>query len=676
MIAYILKSTLCLVLLWAFYRWFLEKESMHVLKRFYLLFSLVFAYTIPLITITYTVDVVADQEALVAPTASYIYLEDVPQEVAPSINYWPIVLWTLYGIGVLIFGTRFLLNLRRMVKKITTNEQLKTPSYIHVLLGNTVVPHSFWSYIFVPGRAFKENKIPKEVLLHEQTHVQQKHTLDILFVEIMQVIFWFNPMWYWIKRAIKLNHEFLADQSVLHQGDSIKKYIDLLVGYNSSPNHTVLASSINYSLTKKRIVMMSQQFSRTKAATKLLLLFPLLFGCMLLFTNEIVAQQRNVNYSKTVQDSDSDKQIKIKVTGNQITVNGKVTSISNFATAIDNTTKQWKDDELKGFNFDVKLQNANDDFIVALNREYKKTRLYRSNPDHDLIPPAPPLPPAPIVRKGEASAIPPPPKEAKRIKRSGTPSPPPPPGAPTPTSDSQVFEGSEEEEMLAEIEEAEEEEERRAEEIKEATASFNEEEAREARERVSAIAQEVARRVSEERYAAGIEGDRERARIGREAAAEARAAVLEISRRSKERIREQRAQQQEILMKAQEEARKAAMIAQEHALKAQRDAERARERAMKQAMESRKEAMFQAEKAREQAMKQALMAREEAEKARAMAMEQVRKDREVVAKEREQLRAEARKNLEEARKEAEKARKKARKELKRAKSKARKDNNR
>ncbi|SHJ29660.1 M56 family metallopeptidase [Aquimarina spongiae] len=645
MIAYILKSTLCLVLLWAFYRWFLEKESMHVLKRFYLLFSLVFAYTIPLITITYTVDVVADQEALVTPTTSYVYLEDVPQEV-PSINYWPIVLWTLYGIGALIFGTRFLLNLRRMFKKITTHEQLKTPSFIHVLLGNTVVPHSFWSYIFVPGRAFKENKIPKEVLLHEQTHVAQKHTLDILFVEIMQVIFWFNPMWYWIKRAIKLNHEFLADQSVLHQGNSIIKYIDLLVGYNSSPNHTVLASSINYSLTKKRIVMMSQQFSRTKAATKLLLLLPLLFGCMLLFTNEIVAQQRNVNYSKTVQDSDSDKQIKIKVTGNQITVNGKATSISNFATVIDNTTKQWKDEELKGFNFDVKLQNANDDFIEAINREYKKTRLYRSNPEHDLIPSAPPLPPAPIVRKGEASAIPPPPKETKRIKRSGAPAPPTPPGAPTPTSDSQVFEDNEvEEAVLAEIEE---EEERRVQEIEEAN-----EIAMVSREEIAERAREAAERAREI-----VEASRERAKS------------------QVEMVRRERAQQQEVRIRAHEEARKAAMIAQEHALKAQRDAERARERAIKQAMESRKEAMFQAEKAREQAMKQALMAREEAEKARAMAMEQVRKDRELVAKEREQLRAEARKSLEEARKEAEKARKKARKELKRAKSKARKDNNR
>jgi len=644
MIAYILKSTLCLVLLWAFYRWFLEKESMHVVKRFYLLFSLVFAYTIPLITITYTVDVVPDQEAFVVPATSYIYLEDVPQQVAPSINYWPIVLWALYGIGVLIFGTRFLLNLRKMVKKITTNEKLKTPSFIHVLLGNTVVPHSFWSYIFVPGRAFKENKIPKEVLLHEQTHVEQKHTLDILFVEIMQVIFWFNPMWYGIKRAIKLNHEFLADQSVLHQGDSIIKYIDLLVGYNSSPNHTVLASSINYSLTKKRIVMMSQQFSRTKAATKLLLLLPLLFGCMLLFTNEIVAQQRNVNYSKTVQNGDSDKKIKIKVTGNQITVNGKVTNISNFATAIDNTTKQWKDDELKGFNFDVKLQNANDDFIQALNREYKKTRLYQSNPDHDLIPPPPPLPPAPIVRKGEASAIPPPPKEVKRIKRSGPPEPPTPSAAPTPSSDSQVFEDSEEEVVLAEIEE----EERRVEEIEEAN--------------------EIAM-VSREEIA-------ERAREAAERAKEIAMASRERAMTKVEMVRKERAQQQEVRIQAHEEARKAAMIAQEHALKAQRDAERARERAMKQAMESRKEAMLQTEKVREQAMKQALMAREEAQKARVMAMEQVRKDREVIAKEREKLRAEARKSLEEARKEAEKARKKARKELKRAKSKARKDNNR
>ena len=141
----------------------------------------------------------------------------------------------------------------RLSKKVRNNEKLKEPTHTNVLLGSSVIPHTFLKYIFVPKNEFLKKSIPEEVLFHEKAHVRQKHTLDILFVEVLQVIFWFNPLLFWIKRSIKLNHEFLADQTVLKHSFSIQHYVNLLVSYPGSPNQTALTSTINYFINQKTI---------------------------------------------------------------------------------------------------------------------------------------------------------------------------------------------------------------------------------------------------------------------------------------------------------------------------------------------------------------------------------------------------------------------------------------
>ena len=296
MIAYSIKSTLCLLLLWSFYKLFLEKEHMHNVKRFYLLFSVIFAYVIPLITITYQVEVDTALETPQTPVTTVILNGDIPQKESP-VNYIPIILWTIYGIGALIFGLRFLVNMNAIINKIKGNEKLIESSHTNVLLTNTTIPHTFLKFIFVPKKEFQQKSIPTEVMLHEQAHVKQRHTLDILLVQLLQVFFWFNPLWFWFNKSIRLNHEFLADQTVLKKQFSLQNYIELLVSYPSSPHQTALSSPINYSLTKKRIIMMSRQFSKTRTAVRMLLFLPILLGCMLLFNNDIVAQQRTINCS-------------------------------------------------------------------------------------------------------------------------------------------------------------------------------------------------------------------------------------------------------------------------------------------------------------------------------------------------------------------------------------------
>ena len=653
MIAYLIKSSLCLVLLWGFYILFLEQEKMHHLKRFYLLFSLIFAYTIPLITITYTTDVVVNPDELQQPITYVTQVHNIePEEV--SINYLFIALWSIYGIGVFAFAIRFIRNIYNLIKKVRRNENLKEPSHVNVLLSNSIVPYTFLKYIFVSKKEFQKKTIPQEVLLHEKTHVQQRHTLDILFVEILQVIFWFNPMWFWIKKSIRLNHEFLADQKVLKQQFSIHNYMNLLVNYPNSTHHTVLTSPINYSLTKKRIVMMSQQFSKTRAAARLLLLLPILLGCMLLFTNKIIAQQKNIKYTKTVSQTHPDKKIKIRVKNDQITVNGTATKLSDFASTIDEMTKQWRDDELTEFQFDVQIMNSEDGFVEDLNEAYRDTRLYNANSDgHDLIPSPPPLPETPKISKGKTNSVPiSPVPRIKKVKSANVPTVPTPPKAPLAPSYSQTeldqIEDDVEQEMLEAEEVMHEAEQVRLQAEIERTMAL--EQAETEREIAMTIAEEARVEAEEIRAIAMVEAQEAR-EIAMEAVQEAREIAMEkmhLAREKSHRTREEGVRRAERLrLEAEEQAMVHSRMAQEEARTVMRQAERAREKARSGA----EEAIRQAEKAKARARSNAEEARKQIEKARKKA----RKAHDEVRKQAEKARKEARKAMAEARKEQRKA---------------------
>ncbi|RXG18520.1 beta-lactamase regulating signal transducer with metallopeptidase domain [Leeuwenhoekiella aestuarii] len=291
MLAYLIKSILCLLVLWGFYKIALEQTAAHQFNRFYLLGSLVIALTLPLLTFSYTVEVKPQPvvaEMYLNPTA----LTEVPvtTPVDEPTNWLAISLGIIYAAGVVLFGFRFLRNLIQLRKKINTNENVQAKSHINVLLAGKVIPHSFLQYIFLPRKAFKQDAIAPEILAHEQAHVTQKHSWDILAVEFLQVIFWFNPLLVFLKRSIALNHEFLADQSALEAENTIENYTNLLFIYSGGAHHTALSSPINYSLTKKRILMLSKTRSVKKLATRLALFVPVLALCIYFFNQEIVAK--------------------------------------------------------------------------------------------------------------------------------------------------------------------------------------------------------------------------------------------------------------------------------------------------------------------------------------------------------------------------------------------------
>lgn len=289
---YFLKSGICLAILYGFYKLFLENESMHVFKRFYLLGALGISFLIPLITFTTSLEIPI---TTVTSTPVFVNTGATPfTEIEIAKNFWPFVLWGLYGLGVLYLSIKFGRNLRNIFSRIKNNPKFIRDSINHILLKTPVVPHTFLNYVFLNKQKFEAGEIPEEVIAHEHVHAKQKHSIDILVIELLQIVFWFNPLLYFIKRSIKLNHEFLADQAVLKQGVDPTSYQNLLLAFSSHATTPTLANSINYSFIKKRITVMKKQTSTQAIWLRSILLVPLVAILMYGFSTREVIQKEIV----------------------------------------------------------------------------------------------------------------------------------------------------------------------------------------------------------------------------------------------------------------------------------------------------------------------------------------------------------------------------------------------
>ncbi|MDT7832317.1 M56 family metallopeptidase [Flavobacteriaceae bacterium S356] len=287
MIIYLLKSGLCLALLLAFYHFFLEREKMHRFNRFYLLGSVLFSFIAPSIIIY----VEATQRVAVP-------VEFVKSTVAKELSFFDqyvtiqnIILITYVFVSS-IFLIRFIKNLYHIIHKIRTNTVVKSKFAKFVPVQDEILPHTFWNYIFINSDEYKKGEIEEELFTHELAHVTQRHTIDVLIIEVLQILFWFNPLFFVLKKAVQLNHEFLADDKVISAHHNITEYQSLLLNKAAWKNEYYLASNLNYSLTKKRLLMMKTPNSRAAILVKKLALIPILAGLVFLFADRVEAQTK------------------------------------------------------------------------------------------------------------------------------------------------------------------------------------------------------------------------------------------------------------------------------------------------------------------------------------------------------------------------------------------------
>ncbi|MBO3697924.1 M56 family metallopeptidase [Roseivirga sp. E12] len=276
MLIYILKFSCCLAIFLAFYKLALEKTSVHKFKRIYLLTAICLALIIPELTFTtYT-----ETTKIQLPIPSMIITEQVEsfteREVIESpVNFWPFALYGVYFIGLALFATKFFINFFKIILRIKRNPKLKEVSLIKVLLREEVIPHTFLKYVFYNRKKFINEEIPKEVIWHEEIHAKQLHSVDVLLIELLQVVFWFNPLIRLTKNYMKLNHEYLADRGVLEKGVKPGLYQQIVLAFAINKLPSDLVNAFQFSFIKKRFTIMKTRTTKRAMVLRCLLLLPL-----------------------------------------------------------------------------------------------------------------------------------------------------------------------------------------------------------------------------------------------------------------------------------------------------------------------------------------------------------------------------------------------------------------
>ena len=267
---------------------FLEKEKNHHFKRFYLLISAFFSVLAPLISINYgAIEVVEN----INPNNSELMILPETKLVESSIFTTENMLWAIYIVGFSLLFLKFSWGIFKLIKEIKFSEKIKQDHYQFILKQNKFTPYSFWNAIFLNKSDFLEGKIDNKIILHEKTHVNQKHSIDVIFIEIMLCAFWFNPAFYFYRKAIVTNHEFLADEVVLSQNNDIISYQKLILDELISEK-ILFTHPFNLHNTKKRIVMMTNKLTKI-AKMKSYLTLPISALLFFAFVEKVPAKIEN-----------------------------------------------------------------------------------------------------------------------------------------------------------------------------------------------------------------------------------------------------------------------------------------------------------------------------------------------------------------------------------------------
>lgn len=268
MIAFLMKSTFSLLVVYLAYVIFLEKENMPIFKRFVLLGGIVFSFIISALQIrviipTATVFATSVQNVLIDKSLSAM------NSLSNNYSFVQFILVTIYTIGFCLLLIRFLLNVLKLFRLQKSSPSVEFDGIKLILVNHNSLPYSFLTSIFVDEQEYKQGNITKELLYHELAHVRQKHSVDIIFIELLQMFFWFNPVIWLFKNAMQLNHEYLADKAVVAKVQ-VKDYQNFILKIALRNNSSYLASSFNYSLTRKRLIMLSKNLSTRKAFIKVI----------------------------------------------------------------------------------------------------------------------------------------------------------------------------------------------------------------------------------------------------------------------------------------------------------------------------------------------------------------------------------------------------------------------
>jgi TonB family protein len=327
---YLIESGISLSLFALVYFLFLRRETFFSINRWFLLVSIGFSAVLPLLHIPfYTPRPTVLAEVTVTPYVNLlstitIYGAGFTQSAETFVLSYSFFGY-VYLLGVALLALKFHFQLFQIVGLVTRNKVTAEGKIKLVVLDKEISPFSFLNYIFV-SKNLQNMQGWEKMLEHERQHIRQGHTFDVLLLEIMAIFQWFNPFFWMFRRALRENHEFLADQAVISHGTAPSSYKQILINQYVG-DQIVIANNFNYSLIKIRIKMMSKIKSRKIANVKVLIGMVLAASLIAVFACE---QKQTIKAEVTPEE----KTETISFQGQPLKVSGDSAVIENLKSLI------------------------------------------------------------------------------------------------------------------------------------------------------------------------------------------------------------------------------------------------------------------------------------------------------------------------------------------------------
>lgn len=329
-ILYLFETCVCLSILFLVYVLFFRKETYFNFNRFYLLGIMFMSLVLPVVHLSFSIPSMSPlQESVseIGKIRSYysevISMSDHEFSSLPYVDYESaifednenyklinsshediisdtsinqtavekgiplspaLIIILVYVLGVLFFLARLLFLSRWLWLTIRNSIHQKFKDYELILLDKDIAPFSFLKYIFVNKEA-AEFREYEQIIAHEQTHVKQRHSIDLLLAQGLTVFMWFNPLVWQLQKAIKTTHEYIADSKVVSQGYELFDYQSLLLRQLVGIPSIGLVNNLNLLFIKKRIIMMTKQKSGFASKMKALLIIPTALVVFIMFAN-------------------------------------------------------------------------------------------------------------------------------------------------------------------------------------------------------------------------------------------------------------------------------------------------------------------------------------------------------------------------------------------------------
>jgi bla regulator protein blaR1 len=277
---YIIEIGVSIFLFYTIFWLFLKSETYFTVNRYYISLTLLASLLVPLVNVT-LVQQSTDISYYNLISTVVITADGIEHAVKNHLSSSQILFYT-YLFGVFVFLIRFIYQITNLFIVVWKSEVKNHGTLKYVLTEKHYAPFSFFNYIFISKKL--ESESFKKILIHESIHAKQWHSIDIIILEMLAILQWFNPFIWFYKNSMQEVHEYLADRGVLKKGYDPKEYQQLIYNQVFGINGVRLANSLNYSLTKRRFLMMTKIKSPKSAILRVFLLVPVISLVVLAFS--------------------------------------------------------------------------------------------------------------------------------------------------------------------------------------------------------------------------------------------------------------------------------------------------------------------------------------------------------------------------------------------------------